>query len=72
MRPKETKYKGYWFRSRLEARWAIFFDTLGLKWLYEPERFYLHFDYEEFIEEWDMDEEELLEHRMATNPAKSR
>ena len=35
----ETVYKGYRFRSRLEARWAVFFDTLGLKWEYEPEGF---------------------------------
>lgn len=28
----ETVYKGYRFRSRLEARWAIFFDSLGIKW----------------------------------------
>lgn len=35
----ETRYKGYRFRSRLEARWAVFFDTLGLKWEYEPEGF---------------------------------
>ena len=33
----ETKYKGYRFRSRLEARWAVFFDALGLQWEYEPE-----------------------------------
>jgi len=33
----ETQYKGYRFRSRLEARWAVFFDALGLKWGYEPE-----------------------------------
>lgn len=33
----ETKYKGYRFRSRLEARWAVFFDTLGVKWEYEKE-----------------------------------
>lgn len=33
----ETKYKGYRFRSRLEARWAVFFDTAGLKWDYEHE-----------------------------------
>ncbi len=33
----ETVYKGYRFRSRLEARWAIFFDSLGIKWEYEPE-----------------------------------
>ncbi|MDB2127492.1 hypothetical protein [Enterocloster clostridioformis] len=33
----QTEYKGYKFRSRLEARWAVFFDTLGVKWEYEPE-----------------------------------
>jgi len=35
----QTSYRGYLFRSRLEARWAIFFDALGLKWEYEPEGF---------------------------------
>ena len=33
----ETEYKGYRFRSRLEARWAVFFDALGIKWEYEIE-----------------------------------
>lgn len=33
----ETRYKGYRFRSRLEARWAVFFDAFPLKWEYEPE-----------------------------------
>lgn len=33
----ETNYKGYRFRSRLEARWAIFFDALGIEWEYEKE-----------------------------------
>jgi hypothetical protein len=37
--PIETKYRGYRFRSRLEARWAVFFDTLGVEWMYEPEGF---------------------------------
>lgn len=37
----ETKYKGYRFRSRLEARWAVFFDALGVKWEYEPEGYEL-------------------------------
>lgn len=27
------------FRSRTEARWGVFFETLGLKWEYEPEGF---------------------------------
>lgn len=35
----ETHYAGCRFRSRLEARWAIFFDTLGIRWEYEPEGF---------------------------------
>lgn len=35
----ETRHKGYRFRSRLEARWAVFFDALGLDWEYEPEGF---------------------------------
>ena len=33
----ETRYKGYRFRSRLEARWAVFFDTLKIPWEYEKE-----------------------------------
>lgn len=33
----ETRYKGYRFRSRLEARWAVFFDALGVSWEYEKE-----------------------------------
>lgn len=37
----ETWYRGIKFRSRLEARWAIFFDTLGIYWIYEPEGFVL-------------------------------
>ncbi len=35
----ETKYKGYRFRSRLEARWAVFFDALEEPWEYEKEGF---------------------------------
>ena len=39
MKAIETTYKGYRFRSRLEARWAVFFDTLGIEWEYEKEGF---------------------------------
>lgn len=35
----ETKYSGYRFRSRLEARWAVFLEALGLRWEYEKEGF---------------------------------
>jgi hypothetical protein len=33
----ETFYNGYRFRSRLEARWAVFFDSLGIEYQYESE-----------------------------------
>ena len=39
MKAIDTEYKGYLFRSRLEARWAVFFDACGVKWEYEPEGF---------------------------------
>lgn len=39
IKAKETRYKGYHFRSRLEARWAVFFDALGLEYQYEPQGF---------------------------------
>lgn len=34
-----TYYNGVNFRSRLEAKWAIFFDLSKLDWVYEPEAF---------------------------------
>lgn len=37
IKPIETHYAGCRFRSRLEARWAVFFDTLKIKWEYERE-----------------------------------
>lgn len=37
----ETRYAGCRFRSRLEARHAVFFDHLGIFWEYEPEGFIL-------------------------------
>ena len=39
----ETEYNGYRFRSRLEARWAVFFDSAGIRYEYEPEGFELSF-----------------------------
>lgn len=35
----QTQYNGYRFRSRLEARWAVFFDALEIEYQYEPEGF---------------------------------
>lgn len=36
MRSYETFYNGILFRSRLESRWAAFFDRIGWQWEYEP------------------------------------
>ena len=41
VKPIETVYKGYRFRSRLEARWAVFFDAYGVRWIYEHEGYEL-------------------------------
>lgn len=34
---KTTEYNGIKFRSRLEARWAVFFDAAGVEYIYEAE-----------------------------------
>ncbi len=39
IKPIETVYNGYRFRSRLEARWAVFFDRAGIEYTYEPDGF---------------------------------
>lgn len=41
IKPIETIYRGYRFRSRTEARWAVVFDFLGIKYIYEMEGFNL-------------------------------
>lgn len=33
----QTEWNGRLFRSRLEARWAVYFESLGRPWVYEPE-----------------------------------
>lgn len=37
----DTLYNGCLFRSRLEARWAVFFDQLGVRYEYEKEGYKL-------------------------------
>lgn len=36
MKSIPTTYKGVQFRSKLEAKWAVFFDSMRVKWKYEP------------------------------------
>ena len=38
-KPIETFYAGHRFRSRLEARYAVLFDSLGIRWEYEGQGF---------------------------------
>jgi len=62
-KPIETRYKGYRFRSRLEARWAVFLDAISIEWEYEKEGynisgdwylpdFWLPYDAAEKLEGW--------------------
>lgn len=37
IQPIETVYQGYKFRSKLEARWALYFDLVKVAWDYEPD-----------------------------------
>ena len=37
MKSKMTDYKGVYFRSRLEVKWCMFFESLGVRFEYEPE-----------------------------------
>src|SRR5262245_7598362 len=42
IQPIETVYRGYRFRSRLEARWAVFLDVAEIPWQYETQGFDLN------------------------------
>lgn len=39
LKPIETRYNGYFFRSRQEARWAVFLDEMRIPYRYEIEGF---------------------------------
>jgi hypothetical protein len=39
MKALDTEYKGFRFRSRLEARWAVFMDAMGVPYEYEREAY---------------------------------
>jgi hypothetical protein len=41
IKPIETVFRGHKFRSRLEARWAVFFSELGIPYEYELEGYEL-------------------------------
>lgn len=39
MKVIETEYRGFRFRSRLEARWAVFMDAMHVRYEYEKEAY---------------------------------
>src|ERR1700679_4083380 len=39
IKPINTTWEGYRFRSRCEARWAIYFTSLGIEFQYELEAY---------------------------------
>jgi hypothetical protein len=41
LKPIQTFWNDLYFRSRLEARWAVFYDRLGIKYEYEKEGYNL-------------------------------
>ena len=49
IKPVETDYNGIRYRSRTEARWALFLDVLGLPHHYEVETFDLKVDNQQVL-----------------------
>lgn len=68
----ETKYNGYKFRSRLEARWAVFFTRVGLRFDYEPEGFELSSGQRYLPDFWLPDLETWLEIKPTTDAAEDQ
>jgi hypothetical protein len=54
----ETHYAGCRFRSRLEARWAVFLNHLDIEWDYEPEGF--QFDGERYLPDFFLHEKKIF------------
>jgi hypothetical protein len=53
-----TKYEGVVFRSRMEARFAKWCGSWGIKWLYEPEGY--EFDGEHYLPDFYLPESDIL------------
>lgn len=57
--PIETHYAGCRFRSRLEARWAVFFNHLGIPWDYEPQGYLVGHDRRPYLPDFFLPSERL-------------
>ncbi|MFJ2964253.1 hypothetical protein ACIPIC_18380 [Streptomyces collinus] len=59
IQPIETRYAGHHFRSRLEARWAVLFDALGIRWEYEPQGYRVGPDRKPYLPDFWLPKERL-------------
>ena len=57
--PIKTKYNGIVFRSKLEAQWAKFFDSLSIDWSYETEG-YLFSDGTKYLPDFYLTEQDVF------------
>lgn len=55
----ETTYAGHRFRSRLEARWAVFFDQLSVAWEYEPQGYLVGKDKDPYLPDFWLPEQKI-------------
>lgn len=67
IKPIETVYNGYRFRSRLEARVAVLFDKINMKYEYEPEGFELE-DGTKYLPDFYLPDERLYVEVKAARP----
>jgi len=63
----QTKYNDNFFRSRIEARWAVFFKTLGVTYEYEKEGYQLTSSLRYLPDFW-LPEQEYWREIKGTNP----
>ena len=67
IKPIETVYNGYRFRSRLEARVAVLFDRLSVRYEYEPEGFSLT-DGSKYLPDFYLSDERIFAEVKAIRP----
>lgn len=65
-----TEYSGYLFRSRLEARWAFYFDRSSIAWDYEPEGFRIDSKTKYLPDFWLPEQKCFVEIKPNVNPAR--
>ncbi|MGX1708879.1 hypothetical protein ACWIFI_06070 [Streptomyces albidoflavus] len=59
IKPIPTSYAGCRFRSRLEARWAVFFDEYKIAWQYEPQGYLVGYEDRPYLPDFWLPKERL-------------